>query len=460
MEEKINACQTLADIAGLERTHLLNEEERRLMFERRMQIFFRIRDWREENKKLGLEPTISDHWTPEQRESFLRDWLDDESPIMEASCSDEMINLSEHVNERASASQLGRGEKRMHDEVDDDDENDERPYVIENVKEVNINKFKTKGTNYSLRFNNIMADLEIKDVHERLHEVFQHILDDTVGGIPSRDQVQMIIHSTQLEYPIAFPLKPAQALTTERILSEVERVVQSNQDFRLNDTVDVNVIHVSMPSGGKGRKRTEMNLEKHLEKKRSVVRIQNKDDLCMARALVVAKAKVDEDPLYKSIADHRKSMQTRMAQELHANADVPLDADVPLGPCGIEEAKRFQAYLSEYQINIASKEYNNNIIYSGPDKDKKIYLYMHNNHYDVITEMPGFFARAYYCHECKKAYNNVENHLCPNSCKCCGSRPICPELSWMPCNDCGRMFKSQQCYDQHKEPRGKARSVC
>ena len=82
---------------------------------------------------------------------------------------------------------------------------------------------------------------------------------------------------------------------------------------------------------------------------------------------------------------------------------------------------------------------------------------MHNNHYDVITKMPGFFARAYYCHECKKAYNNRETHLCPNTCNCC---PICPELSRMPCNDCGRMFKSQQCYDQHKEPRGEARSVC
>ena len=115
MEEKINACQTLAELAELERTLLLNEEERRLVFERRMQIFFRIRDGREENKKLGLEPTISEHWTPEQRESFLRDWLDDESAIMEASCSDETINPSEQVNEGASTSQVGRGEKRMHD---------------------------------------------------------------------------------------------------------------------------------------------------------------------------------------------------------------------------------------------------------------------------------------------------------------------------------------------------------
>ena len=167
--------ETLKEIDDYESKNALTDEERRVLFERRMQIFFRIHDWREENKKLGLEPTISDDWTPQQRESFLRDWFDDEAIDMEASCSDEMMNegpfASESVNEGASTSQLGRGEKRMHDEVDEDEE-DERPYAIEGVKEVNIKKFRTKGTNYSLRFNNAMADVEIKDVHERLHDVF------------------------------------------------------------------------------------------------------------------------------------------------------------------------------------------------------------------------------------------------------------------------------------------------
>ena len=66
MEEKINACQTLAELAELETTHSLNEGEQRLVFERRLQIFLRIHEWREENKKLGLEPTSSDTWAPEQ----------------------------------------------------------------------------------------------------------------------------------------------------------------------------------------------------------------------------------------------------------------------------------------------------------------------------------------------------------------------------------------------------------
>ena len=107
MEEKINECQTLADIAELERTHSLNEEEQRLVFERRLQIFTQIQRWRKENKRFGLEPAISDSWTPEHRQRFLNEWLD-ESYIMEAiRCEkrthDEMMNeepsTSHQVNE-------------------------------------------------------------------------------------------------------------------------------------------------------------------------------------------------------------------------------------------------------------------------------------------------------------------------------------------------------------------------
>ena len=188
------------------------------------------------------------------------------------------------------------------------------------------------------------------------------------------------------------------------------------------------MIHMSMPIGGRGNKRSEVNLEKHLEKKRSIIKIRNEDEVCMARALVVAKAKLDNDSHYKCIVDHRWPMQTRLVQELHQNAGVPL------GPCRIEKAKQFQAYLADYQISIVSKEYRNKIIYAGPEKEK-IYLYMHNNHYDVITKMPGFFARNYYYHTCNKAYNNYKEHLCPSACKCCRFPSKCPEVSWLTCEE-------------------------
>jgi hypothetical protein len=109
------------------------------------------------------------------------------------------------------------------------------------------------------------------------------------------------------------------------VLSEIERVMQSNREFRLNDSVNVNVIHVEMPHGGKGTKRSEISLEKHLARKGSIIRIQNKDELCLARALVVAKAKIDNDSQYKSIVDHRRSMETQLAYELHEKRAFPSD---------------------------------------------------------------------------------------------------------------------------------------
>ena len=60
----------------------------------------------------------------------------------------------------------------------------------------------------------------------------------------------------------------------------------------------------------------------------------------------------------------------------------------------------------------------------------------------------------------EKAYNNQEEHRCPSACKCCGFPSECPEVSWQTCQDCRRLFKSQQCYEQHKQSRGDARTVC
>ena len=239
----------------------------------RLWMFLRIHQWREENERLGLEPTISDFCTAEQRETYLRDWLDD-SDVMEAirgekRTHDEMMDegpsTSHSVNEEVL--QTGRGEV--------EDEN-ERPFYIESVRQVNTKKFKTKAMNYRVQFTNALANAEISSLHGRLHEIFQQVLDETIGGVPPHDQVRFVLHSNQLEYPINIPFMAPNRLTTKRILAEFERVIQSNKEFRLNDTVEI-VIHVSMPMGGRGTKRSEVNLEKHLDKKKSIIKIRNEN---------------------------------------------------------------------------------------------------------------------------------------------------------------------------------------
>ena len=286
---KIAECETIAELNALESMYILNNVESELLYERRVELITRLCEWRYENEQMGLAMDISDSWTPEQREAFLREWFDDQV-ILQTNHGKKRSH--EEINEGASTSQTGRGQKRSYDEMldGDDDEpvqigrsqGDERLFNIESVTQVNIKKFRTTGMNYRVRSTNTLADAELTNLHEWLHHIFQQILDETIGGVPPQDQVRVVIHSNQLEYPITFPFMAPHRLTTERVLAEFQRVIQSNQEFRLNDTVDVNVIHVSMPSGGNGGKRSEVNLEKHLQKERSIVCIQNDDDLCMA----------------------------------------------------------------------------------------------------------------------------------------------------------------------------------
>ncbi len=60
MESKINECQTIAELLVLESQNVLNELEERLVFERKMEIFLRIKEWRLENEQLGIVPDLTD----------------------------------------------------------------------------------------------------------------------------------------------------------------------------------------------------------------------------------------------------------------------------------------------------------------------------------------------------------------------------------------------------------------
>ena len=331
------------------------------------------------SERQGLMANLMDSWTPERVQESLDDWNDDE-----------WLRQTLDEGYEPQQEQHGLGEKRSSDEVDDDASTSEQVsendyFIIEGTKQVNIKKFKTTGTDYTVRFTNTIAHFELSEYHRLLHQIFGSLLQAVTRGIPEHSQVRFVMRLPRLENLISLPFMPLPHLTTERVLSHVERVLQYNKHFRFNDTVTVNLVHVNMPNGGTGSKRSEINLEKHLTKKGSVIRIRNKEDLCLARA-PASIAKIENGKL-KSVVDSRRPLQTQLAYDLHEKAYVSL------GPCGLEEVKQFQVYLSDYQINIVSKEHQDAIIYSGPDKEKRIYLYLHDNHYDVIAIMPAFLVR-------------------------------------------------------------------
>ena len=366
--------------------------------------------------------------------------------------------------------QTGRGEKRKNEEDESDDEEplsteseDEQGqyyYHLESRKKYYSKKFGMTATDHKVRFNNVLADFDLLESYESTLKIFHHLLEEVTEGMPPNDKIRFILRSEQLETPISLPFMTVEELTTEKVFSQIERVIQSNQEFRLNDTVTIDINHVKTPEGRGKSKRTTLNIRDHLKEKKSIIRINNKDDFCLARALAVSIARIENDPRYEQIKRTDRHIQLERALDLHQAANVPL------GPCGIEEVKLFQNYLVNYQIIVVSGTHNNSIIYPpkppGTDEKPIISLYYHNNHFDVITKLPGFLRRSYFCQRCHKAYDHTSDHVCPTMCSSCRGFECVFEAKGIVCNECDRLFKNQACYDRHKnEPmNGGGRTVC
>ena len=275
---------------------------------------------------------------------------------------DDLIRNNDENEVLTVVTQTGRGEKRKNesdDESESEDDEGQYYYQLESRRKYHSKKFGMTATDHRVRFNNVLADRDLLESYESSLKIFHHLLEEVKEGMAPNDQVRFILRSEQLETPISLPFMPVERLTAERVYSELERVIQFNQEFRLNDTVTIDLNHVESPVGsrGKGKKRTTYNIDDYLDEKTSVVRIRNKDDLCLARALVVARAKTDNDPRYNYIKDSRRPLQREKAFDLHEAANVPL------GPCGLNEVALFQQYLTDYQIVVISGDHNNSVIY-------------------------------------------------------------------------------------------------
>ena len=429
---------------------------------------------------LGEWSDGDDDWIWEIDESTFMEWSDPEADDIirnideNASCDwsePEADDIIRNIDENASCDwsdpevddairninvQTGGGKKRKSDEVPEPEQDF---YEIEATKKHNSKKFQMTATDYTIRFNNVVNDLDLLESYERTQRIFEHLLTDVTAGMDKRDRVRFVLRSDQLDTPISMPFMTVLQLTPERVFSQIERVVQSNRDFRLNDTVTVDIVHVEAHQGsGRSKlKRDILDIREYLHKKGSVITIKNNDNLCLARALVVAVAKAENALNYRNLIRSNRSMQEKEAKKLHAAANVPL------GPCGIPEVKMFQKHLTKYEINIVSGNQDNAIIYPPKTANNNnvtpIYLYLHDNHYDVITTMPGFLSRSYFCHTCKQAYDHKFAHLCKGRCGSCGSYGCFGDAT-IECNDCNRTLKSRACYDRHKESVDGARSVC
>ena len=231
------------------------------------------------------------------------------------------------------------------------------------------------------------------------------------------------------------------------ILQQMARVLNSNENFEMDDSFQLSFTQVRTPPRGSGHKRKMKPGHRHPETfkqiKQSVITIKNKDDLCCARAIVTAKAKlkVDQHSNWEGFKKGRR-IQLQQAQLLHH------EADVPFGPS-----------LYNYQLVLVDETRGYEVSRFSPPQDKQLVLLYSGHHYDVITSLPGFFATSYFCDRCFKPYDNEGQHACinnPDHCPAC-MQDECTDYKQAQksrkastfCGSCRRFFYGDTCLEQH-----------
>ena len=249
---------------------------------------------------------------------------------------------------------------------------------------------------------------------------------------------------------------------TERVEALFQRLAQalnSNEQFEMDDSFQVSITQVHHAPQGTGKPRRgkpgHPTMDLLRTNKRSVITITNDDELCCARALVTAKARLDHHPKWHTIRQGKGSLQRELALRLHD------EARVPPGPCSYDALTQFSQApsLRGYQILLVDAQRSFHITTFGPLQDKQLILLHNQNHYDVITKLPGFFGSSYVCAHCWKPYNTEGLHRCTKTMLCGACRQKeCPDFLYAfprhlkateRCQSCHRDFFGKTCLELH-----------
>ncbi|KAG8174300.1 hypothetical protein JTE90_006170 [Oedothorax gibbosus] len=280
--------------------------------------------------------------------------------------------------ERITMNSLGEL-KRKHDDDDVDDSTETssdnpapKAFTVRETRSRFVRKYNGQETSFRVKLNeNVITD-PILSGNSNMLNMFQSIIKNTTAQLKGNDFTRICISSKSLDRPISTHLIKVSEMTPEKIVSQIEKVMQSGKEIKVDESLDIDVVTLKMPRGS-GRTSIS-NLALSTLKKTSVISIQNDDEICCARAIVVAKAIIENDKRLDHIRNSRRPLQRLLATELHSKAGVPL------GPCGIPEIKKFEECLN-LQINVVDAGSFNKIIYKGPPQEKRIYIWLQDDHY-------------------------------------------------------------------------------
>lgn len=117
-------------------------------------------------------------------------------------------------------------------------------YTLRQVASRNVCKFNTTATDYLL---SLSAQSKEQPLLDHLGHISDSLEDKMAMVMADNDLILFVLQSRSLDYRISLPFMPRHELNADRIMSEAQHVLQSNEQVSLQDGMQA---HVGMPQGG------------------------------------------------------------------------------------------------------------------------------------------------------------------------------------------------------------------
>ncbi|XP_074604005.1 uncharacterized protein LOC141857411 [Brevipalpus obovatus] len=377
--------------------------------------------------------------------------------------------------------------KRPHDEIDDNQpsSNSKKRYVeIDSLPmshtepELIFTKLNDRELPYNPNFHrrqwettfslqhNLSSFADLTTVSTAIDSFYQNFMSYFLDEAMPTDRVTVSISHHSINPPIYINFL-RKDFDREAFSKRLNALAQSSRDLLSDGEINI-VVRLVKNIGGQGyakRKVAPSTANERTVRKKSIIELKNRDNLCGLRAIVLGKLMVDE---YDTFEKRKQTSWHTKKRAVHENGFFRTKAlDIcraigldPEGSLRVSDLPRVQQHLGQQYRIIVVNCYNLRKVFASPPAPKLICLELYpddsdgdTGHYNLITKLPAYFDRYYMCVDCWLP-SNSRNHLCPTGCKQCYSTPACQRpvfpAQGVDCNTCSRTFFSPTCFDNHK----------
>ena len=80
----------------------------------------------------------------------------------------------------------------------------------------------------------------------QVQDVFEPLIKNLTKAIPETHKANFILHSTQLKEPLCIPFCPVKEITPEKVLSTLERILQTDTEFTFDGKIKIEFTHIKV----------------------------------------------------------------------------------------------------------------------------------------------------------------------------------------------------------------------